>query len=279
MNLEQLSTMTEAELQAKANEHLGQLALPTVQTPIATDMHMQQHVSQAQFFLAEIERRKQAKERIESERIAARDYKLELWVIGLIGAELVLALFGIIVGWVEGSKQMDVLDKLSKSGAETVATLTALQKEQEAALETQKNTLQNITAMNQAQQAELDVNFTGALRFTGVDSNQESLHFSLRNDGKASLFLWGMRFNGQPKQMYRKALELGPGDPYPIYFENLRKKLIGDMNEGAVFSPFEIYLKSPNGEKYIAKSTVFINVQGDFITVFCRPVTIVRGSW
>ena len=30
MNLEQLSTMTEAELQAKVNEHLGRLAVPMV---------------------------------------------------------------------------------------------------------------------------------------------------------------------------------------------------------------------------------------------------------
>lgn len=84
-------------------------------------MEKEHHVSQAQFLLAELDRRKQAKERIESEKIAARDYKLEHWVIGLIGAELLLALVGIVVGWVEGSKQMDVLDKLNKSSAENAA--------------------------------------------------------------------------------------------------------------------------------------------------------------
>jgi hypothetical protein len=39
MNLEQLSTMTEAELQAKANEHLERLDVPMVVSS-ATETHM-----------------------------------------------------------------------------------------------------------------------------------------------------------------------------------------------------------------------------------------------
>ena len=116
MNLEQLSTMTESELHARANAHLEHL-------DIATESHMdkEHHVAQAQFYLAELDRRKQAQERIDNARTAQRDYVLEKWVIGLIGAELVLAVLAIVFGWVEGNKQMEVLDKLNNSGAETAA--------------------------------------------------------------------------------------------------------------------------------------------------------------
>jgi hypothetical protein len=100
--------------------------------------------------------RKQAQERVESGRLAERDYKLEKWVIGLIGAELVLAVVAIIFGWVEGNKQMEILDKLNKSSAETAATLTALRQAQEASLATQKTTLDSIVAMNTALQDQLE---------------------------------------------------------------------------------------------------------------------------
>jgi hypothetical protein len=177
MNLEQLSTMTDAELQAKANEHLERLDVPMVVSS-GTETHKQHQIAQAQIFLAELDRRKQAKERIESEKIAARDYKLELWVIGLIGAELLLALVGIVVGWVEGSKQMDVLDKLNKSSAETAATLTTLQKEQEAALETQRHTLENIVTINDALQDEMDLNVTEAIQWGSAGVTQRVIKLS-----------------------------------------------------------------------------------------------------
>jgi hypothetical protein len=50
------------------------------------------------------ERRKQVQERTESAKIAQRDYKLEISVIVLSGAELVLAIVGIVVERVEGKR-------------------------------------------------------------------------------------------------------------------------------------------------------------------------------
>ena len=162
MNIEQLSTITEIELHTRANAHLEHLDSAT-----ESEMTKEHHVAQAQFYLAELDRRKQAQERIDSGKIAQRDYKLELWVIGLIGAELVLAVLAIILGWVEGSKQMRVLDKLNESGTATAATLTAVRQAQEASLDTQKHTLENIMAMNDALQDEMDLNVTEAVQWTG----------------------------------------------------------------------------------------------------------------
>jgi len=67
MNVEQLSTMTEAELHARANAHLEHLDREN-----ESNMEKQHHATQAQVYLAEIDRRKQAQERIERETIANR---------------------------------------------------------------------------------------------------------------------------------------------------------------------------------------------------------------
>jgi|GEM_PF-5385221 len=269
MNLEQLSTMTEVELQAKANEHLERLDVPMVVSP-STETHKQYQIAQAQIFLAELDRRKQSKERIESEKIAARDYKLELWVIGLIGAELLLAVVGIIVGWVEGSKQMDVLDKLNKSSAETVATLTTLQKEQEAALETQKHTLENIVTMNDALQDEMDLNVTEAIQWggSGGDASGHQI-ITFDNSGRTVLLLWGSRFGNEPRTMRQQPTVLAPSGSFPFDISRFMTKT-GDATRAPI--PFELYLKRTNGTKYVAKG--FLQPGGT-----ASRVTTTRTQW
>lgn len=118
VNIEQLRKMTESELRSKADA-----ALEDIETATLSDQTKGERVAQAQFYLAEIARRSQEQERIESEKIAQRDYKLEKWVIWLIGAEIVLAVTAMIVGWIEGNKQLEVLDKLNQSSAATATTL------------------------------------------------------------------------------------------------------------------------------------------------------------
>ncbi len=277
MNLEQLSTMTEAELQAKANEHLERLDVPMVVSS-ATETHKQYQIAQAQIFLAELDRRKQAKERIESEKIAARDYKLELWVIGLIGAELLLALVGIIVGWVEGSKQMDVLDKLNKSGAETAATLTTLQKEQEAALETQKHTLENIVAMNDTLQDEMDLHLTEAIQYSGGLSGPGHEEVDFANNGGSILSLWGSKFGDGPLTMRQRPKELTPGSSAPFDISHLvekARKTMGTSTQASI--PFELYIKRENGTKYVAKGTVQVNRNSN--VTFIGKITTARQQW
>jgi hypothetical protein len=275
MNLEQLSTMTEAELQAKANEHLERLDVPMVVSS-ATETNKQYQIAQAQIFLAELDRRKQEKERIESEKIAARDYKLELWVIGLIGAELLLALVGIVVGWVEGSKQMDVLDKLNKSGAETAATLTLLRQAQEAALDTQKHTLENIVTMNDALQDEMDLNFAEALQYSGgmTGGGHEEVDFS--NNGRTTLFFWGSKFDGQSPKMQQKATVLTPRKSVSFDVSDLVKRFVQTRGSPAETSiPFELYFTRENGTKYVSKGAMQVNANG----VWIDRMTSTRKQW
>ena len=268
MDLEQLSTMTEAELQTRANQHLEQL-----DNKFVSEMEKEHHVSQAQFLLTELDRREQAKERIKSEKIAVRDYKLELWVIGLIGAELLLAFVGIIVGWVEGSKQMDVLDTLNKSSGETAARLATLQKEQEAALDTQKHTLENIVTMNDALQEEMDLNVTNAIQWysSGPDaSGHEVIDFG--NDGRTVLLLWGSKFGNEPRTMRQQPTVLIPNTSFRLDVNRFMTKK-GATAQTSI--PFELYFKRQNGTKYVV--TGILQLNGNVATASRMATT--RTQW
>jgi hypothetical protein len=273
MNIDELSKMSEEELHLRANIHLEKLDKQFV-----SEMQKEHHVSQAQFYLAELERRVQAKERIESERIGKRDYRLELWVIGLIGAELVLAVVGIVFGWVEGNKQTKVLDQLNQSSAATAATLTALRQAQEASLETQRHTLENITAMNDALQDELDLNLTEAMQYSGgmTGGGHERVDFS--NSSRTVLWLCGSKFGTEPTAMRKRPTMLTPGSSAPFEISDLIAKTIkamGTTTEATV--PFELYLKRENGTKYVAKGTVQVNRNNN--VNFIGRMTTTRKQW
>ncbi len=273
MNIEQLSTMTEAELHASANVHFANLDSET-----GDDIEKARNISQAQLYLAEIERRKQARERLESEKIAQRDYKLELWVIGLIGAELVLAVVGIVFGWIEGHQQTKVLDQLNKSSAETAATLTAVRQAQEASLDTQKHTLENITAMNDALQDEMDLNLTEAMQYRGGTTGAGHERVDFANSSRTVLWLCGSKFGTEPTAMRQRPAMLTPGSSVPFDISDLIAKTIkamGTATEATI--PFELYVKRENGTKYVAKGTVQVNRNNN--VNYIGRMTTTRKQW
>jgi len=261
MNIEQLSTMTESELHVRANAHLEHLDSET-----ESHQDKQHHVTQAQLYLAELDRRDQARERIESKRTARRDFWLEIAVIVLIGAELI-----------EGNKQTAVLDKLNQSSAETAATLTAVRQAQEGSLDTQKHTLENIVAMNNTLQEQIDWNFADVLQMTGSDSQG---HFSLVYRGRTNLFLWGSRFDGESPVMQQKAATLTLGNHYDFDISRIQKKLFEKMTDGSQeHVPFELFLKAANGTKYVGKSTLTLTRQKDNGMISGDTITITRKQW
>jgi hypothetical protein len=70
-----------------------------------------------------------------------------------------LAVVGIVIGWVKGSKQMEVLDKLNQSSAATAATLTAVRQAQEASLTTPEEHARQHHGDDDALQEQIDWNF------------------------------------------------------------------------------------------------------------------------
>jgi hypothetical protein len=274
MNIEQLRKMSESELRSKADAALADMDSESV-----SDQAKGERVAQAQFYLAELGIRKQEQERIESEKIAQRDYKLELWVIGLIGAELLLAFVGIALGWVEGNKQMEVLDKLNQSAAATAATLTAVRQAQEASLDTQKHTLENIVAMNNSLRDEMDLNFADALQYTGGMSGGGQQQVVFANSGRTTLFVWGSAFGQGPPNMQQKATVLVPGNSVSFDISQVVEKLLkmkGGSNDMSV--PFTLFLKRENGTQYLSKGSFKLNPQNSFLSVDGR-VTTSRKRW
>jgi hypothetical protein len=139
MKAEEFTKATEDELRQKANECFDKLSTHgSTEKPAL--------LIEAQFYIDEIERRKQ-------DKIAARDYRLEKVVIFL--EVIVIILIGLEL--LDGNKQLTVLDSLNTSADATARAMKSVQKAQEDALGTQKETLHTIGQMNAAMQNQLEL--------------------------------------------------------------------------------------------------------------------------
>ncbi len=198
MNLEELSHMSIAELRERANERL---APRSMQGPGGAELFLKPDLSEAQFYIDEIERRIAAGERRKQSRVGVRDFILELIVILLIGLELY---FGIVGGnkqlavlqtlKTSADQQIGVLQNLNTSAGETAKTMKSLREEQDIVLATQQQTLQLTGQMNGALQTQLGLNFAPALTLV-YDQSAKSLIF--QNFGKTNVFLWGSKLEGR----------------------------------------------------------------------------------
>jgi hypothetical protein len=204
---------------------------------------------------------------------------MEVAVIVLIGLELILAIFGIWLGYREGKQQTEALNNLNKSSGETAQTLTAVRQAQEASLDTQKHTLENIVAMNNSLRDEMDLNFADALQYTGGMSGGGQEQVAFANSGRTTLFVWGSAFGQGPPKMQQKATVLIPGNSVSFDISQVVERLVkmkGGSNEMAV--PFTLFLKRENGTKYVSKGSFTLNPQNSFLSVDGR-VTTSRKQW
>jgi hypothetical protein len=131
-----------------------------------------------------------------------------------------LAVVGIVIGWVKGIKQMEVLDKLNQSSAATAATLTAVRQAQEASLTTQKNTLDNIMAMNDALQEQIDWNFAEVLQFSGSNGATAKGNFSSATGEEPASFSGESYLTTNPHTCNRRRLSLPAVSPTILIFPN-----------------------------------------------------------
>jgi hypothetical protein len=136
MKAEDFASATELELRRKANEcfekfeNSGSHERPAL-------------LIEAQFYIGEIERRKQ-------DKVARRDLLLELVVIILIGLELYFGITG-------GNQQLATLQKLDASANMTAKALNTLTDQQRAALSAQTEMLGTIQKVNAIMQEELNL--------------------------------------------------------------------------------------------------------------------------
>jgi len=92
MTLPELEALTVTELRAHTS-----YALDHYFNMRGIDSHA--HLIEAQFYMRELEQR-------DSEKIANRDYRMELGIMALILVEIIIAIFGIWLGFKEAKEQI-----------------------------------------------------------------------------------------------------------------------------------------------------------------------------
>ncbi|MGA8216717.1 MAG: hypothetical protein WB799_24240 [Candidatus Sulfotelmatobacter sp.] len=280
MNLEELSHMAIAELRERANERL---APRSMQGPGGIEIAIKPDLSDAQFFIDEIERRIAEAERRKQSRIGVRDFILELIVIILIGLELY---FGIVGGnkqlavlqtlKTSADQQVGVLQNLNTSAGETARIMKSLREEQDIVLATQQQTLQLTGQINGALQTQLGLNFAPALTLA-YDEPHKSLTFL--NFGKTEVFVWGSKDIGKLDMLPEPRIIVGGGS-YTVPEDDLLKTESQRVPKGSSETlPYDVYLKTANGKKYIARFLVIATWRDDILILKTQQTGIKPEDW
>ena len=227
MTLDEFENANDAELRAQANR-----CFETAATAGGLDKpHLYQ---EAQFFMSEIERRKQGK----ANRLS---FWLEIAVIVLILGELV-------IGFYEGSEQARILSDLQKSFASTAATLSSLQSTSEA--------------MNAAIQSQ-----TGHLSEVAISIGYSTAEKRLyvANTGKLDVQLIWYQFDGVRGHTFRPGITLVHGTSWNVERDSTYARFEARSEEGkTTLLPFRVVVKNQRGAEFEAESTLsFMRVNAE----------------
>lgn len=150
---ELLETLTDDDLKKRANDCFAQAeAISLAQQGGPEEKN--RLVAEADLYLKAIARREDA-------RVAARDFRLEIWVIVLIGIEIVLSVVGLIAGYQQGrilDKQTTALTHMDASSAATKSAIEAARDSLKSLAADQQRSLERLNEMNE--------NLQGSLRTT-----------------------------------------------------------------------------------------------------------------
>jgi len=135
MKVEEFQNLTDDQLRERANA-----CLAVVDNPSFFEVHAAK-LLESQLYMGEISRRK-------DDSVAARDFLLEVSVIGLIGIEIVLSIVGLWYGIHEGNKQKDILRSLNTSADATARTSAAQAEALPKLVDEQKRSMSSLSDMN-----------------------------------------------------------------------------------------------------------------------------------
>lgn len=289
MNLDQLERMSVEALRRTANEKLGQLeaggAGPGAASTSAPWTDQGPILSEAQFYLDEIERREGREERRRQSRIGFRDFILEVIVIVLIGLEII---FGIVGGnqqlaalkrLKDGSdQQLALLQTMNTSAGQTATILKNLSDEQNQALTAQQQTLQIITQMNGALQAQLGLSYVPELTLT-YNESQKSLLF--QNFGKMNISLFGTKVSDQPERlMFPEPRIIVPSTGFTWSIEESLKAVSLRVPKGGREQVrYDVYFKNAKEKKFTASYFVIFLWKGDAMSVSVQMIGIAPEGW
>lgn len=264
MKIQELSKLSIKELQEKADECLAKNEDPNV-----SDWDKANYITQAQLYIGEINRRS-------DDHHARRDFWMEIAVIVLIGAELLMGYGFHRSEAKQAEKQAAVLDQMLKSAKDTATILTGVRTSQEASLDTQKHTLDNIITMNTALQDAMGLNYAVALEIT-FDSGAVRINFV--NKGKTNLYLWGIKVDGNVA-LEKEPRLITPQGAYFISAADLRKQISETLPKGTGrLIPFDVYVKTTKGKPYVINNYLAVSWDADVLKINCQTTSVKSESW
>ena len=238
MTLEEFEKASEKDLRNLVNECF-------TKAETAGGLDKPNHHREAEFYMSEIERRKQG-------RANTLNFWMELIVIALILGEAVIAYW-------EGNKQAEVLTALQNSFAATAATLTSLQGTTEA--------------MNAAIQRQ-----SGQVSDVSVDITCSPIdkRLLITNTGKSDLLVLGYQFDGRRGPRFKPPLHLGHGEFRDFPTETTKLNLPKPADGEPSYLPFRVSLQKADGTEFASEATLSFTQVNDEVHVGCGPTLLTR---
>lgn len=299
MRVEEYKNLTDEQLTQKANECL---------TALDNQYYPQLHAAkllEAQLYMNEINRRNDEKIATRDGQMAERSHKMEIWVIILIGVEILIGVGGIAIGCREGNQQVAVLEQMKKSTAATAATLQTqgnifttidgntaktveavgklqqsqdnLLQAQQSSLVTLKNTLKSIGEMNFALQRQLAMAFDVAVIVTTDDVTKR---IGVLNQTKTVIIIYGMKYDGEPPVKFPDQKYLPSGDRYDFFEDGVYQNaalIVPKRLEKQV--PLEVYVQGADGKRYIVYSYLLMKWENETMKIYPTVNSIKQEQW
>jgi len=136
-----LDTLTDEQLTAKADE-----CFAAAEAPIHPPQERQRLLAEADFYLKALAWR-------HDERVSQRDFRLEIWVIILIGIEIALSVYGLWEGHQQGKVmdgQLIALKDMDTKTGKTAEAMSTMGDRMQALAEKQSESLARLDEMNSA---------------------------------------------------------------------------------------------------------------------------------
>jgi hypothetical protein len=310
ISIEEVESLSKAQLRLRVNEWFAYLAECGNEQRAGV-------VAQTEFYMRELERRENVEvaardynmaeeDRRTNAIVAARDlslaersHKMEKGVIWLIGAELLLALVGLVYGYIESSKQQkvleqmgtnthdtarilseqgDVLGKMNTNTHDTVDAVGKLQKVQNESLDAQKNTLRSIGKMNESLQQQLNLAFAVAV---AVTADQAAKRIIVTNQTKTAIYVWGIKYDGEPPLKFTDERFVAPGVSYFFTIEKMFDIPLTTIpkNGSRQQVSLDFYLISADGKPYIAKCFLDEGWESDAMKIYPNTISVKQEAW
>jgi len=297
MRAEDLDKFTEKELQDKANTCFI--------VAENTNIHLQGGETErlrlqleAQYYLTLIARKR-------DDRVARRDFGMEVAVIVLIGLEIILSFIFGSYGLKEGNQQATILQHMDQSTAktadaikgqgkiletmnqntgDTVAAMQKLQSQQNDSLSAQKNslatlrnTLKSITQMDAALERQLNLAFEVSVV---IMADNDKKRISVVNQGKTAVIVWGVKYDIESPVKFEAPRFIVPGATYQFFVENLFTKisLLVPRDSERSF-PLDLYMRSADGKPYVAHGVLTGRWEKDELKVYSTTTSITQTEW